>query len=292
MKTRLIQTKWGFYQAEILPSQKELQAYYRDKYYQEGRGSYAVNYDREEMEWFQLKADIVRTKAEQVVSRSKLNVLDVGCGEGWLMNSFSKANHLVQGIDFSIAGVRKFHPHLEQCFSQGDLFDDLKGRSDRAEQYDVVSCCNVVEHVLDPVGLLLSLKKLTRPDGCLILTVPNDFSLLHQHLLNNKYIESEWWVCYPDHISYFNKSSMLSFLADHDLSVHAVLADNPIDLNLLNDNSNYVKDPSKGKATHRFRVRLDNFLASIDRKKMVELYSVLGDMGVGRNLIYFARPSN
>ena len=60
-----------------------------------------------------------------------------------------------------------------------------------------------------------------------------------------------------------------------------------IDLNLLNENSNYINDTSKGKNTHTFRVRIDNFMASIDREKMLCLYEVLGSMGIGRDLIYY-----
>jgi len=51
----LICTKWGFYQYNPLPEEKELEEYYANKYYQEGRGSYEVSYLDEEIAWYRLR---------------------------------------------------------------------------------------------------------------------------------------------------------------------------------------------------------------------------------------------
>lgn len=82
---------------------------------------------------------------------------------------------------------------------------------------------------------------------------------------------------------------MENFLSANGLKIDAVLADNPVDLNLLNDSSNYIEDTTKGKAVHRYRVRFDNLIASIDVNKLVQLYDLMGSMGIGRNLAYFTK---
>ena len=125
----------------------------------------------------------------------------------------------------------------------------------------------------------------------LIVVAPNDFSELQDFLIKGKYVDESYWLAYPDHLSYFNKASMTNLLKANNFSVEAVVADNPIDCNLLNANSNYVKDRTKGKETHYFRVRLDNFLASIDQDKLLDLYTLYADMGLGRDLSYFCRVS-
>jgi len=79
------------------------------------------------------------------------------------------------------------------------------------------------------------------------------------------------------------------FLSDMEIVIKSIVADNPIDLNLLNENSNYIVDKNKGKQTHLFRVRTDNFLASISEGKLLSLYEVLGSMGIGRDLNYYCR---
>ncbi len=285
---RLIKAEYGFYQYSPLPSEEELRNYYAEKYYQEGHGSYSVEYTDEEIEYFKLKASLIYRKASQLMDMEKTkSFIDVGCGEGWVLNEFNQRGHVVLGIDFSRHGLETFHPHLLISFEQGNIYALLKQKTESEIRFDIVLLANIVEHVVDPVKLLQKVKKIMSKEALLIIVAPNDFSPLHEHLLEQKKITKEFWLCYPDHLSYFNKESMDNLLSSLGFKVHAVVADNPVDLNLLNDNSNYVEDPSKGKITHLFRVRNDNFLASLDRDKLLEIYEILGSMGVGRDLSYY-----
>jgi len=289
-EVKLKKNQWGFYRYEPLPSPEELQEYYEKKYYQEGCGSYEVSYSEEEITYFKLKAALIYREimklSGDVVSRT---VLDVGCGEGWIMDKLFRAGASVSGLDFSSFALEKHHPHLIPFFEQGNIYNLLKERSCREICSDIIVCANVLEHVIDPVELLTAIKKLMHQRSLLILIVPNDFSALHRHLIKTKKIPKEFWLCYPDHLSYFNKENMESFLSDEGFTVRSVVADNPVDLNLLNDNSNYIKDKKRGKNTHLFRVRTDNFLASIDEGKLLSIYEILGSMGVGRDLHYYCQ---
>jgi 2-polyprenyl-3-methyl-5-hydroxy-6-metoxy-1,4-benzoquinol methylase len=284
----VIRNRWGFYQYAPLPSEKELQEFYEKKYYQEGRGSYEITYSEEETAYFKLAASLIYLETIKLSNGAVgKTLLDVGCGEGWIMDKFFQSGVSVAGLDFSRFALEKIHTHLLPFFEQGDIYTLLREKSQQQTLFDFVVCANVLEHVLDPVGLLSIVRNLMHPHSLLVLIVPNDFSALHAHLLKTKRISKEFWLCYPDHLSYFNKDGMEKFLKDSGFSVRAVVADNPIDLNLLNDNSNYIEDRSKGKNTHLFRVRMDNFLASIDEGKLLSLYEVLGSMGVGRDLTYY-----
>jgi 2-polyprenyl-3-methyl-5-hydroxy-6-metoxy-1,4-benzoquinol methylase len=290
---RLLRTRWGFYQYDPLPSDEELSAYYEKKYFQEGRGSYEIAYSDEEIRYFRLKASLIYRKARQLAGETAgKKLIDIGCGEGWGMDEFHRNGCRVFGLDYSRHGMEKFHPHLLPFLEQGNLYELLQQRAERAENYDYLLCANVIEHVKDPVELLREIKKLMRPTSLLVVIAPNDFSSLHEHLLEQKKISRQFWLCYPDHLSYFNKQSMTALLTDLGFDVRSILADNPIDLNLLNDNSNYIEDTSKGKRTHLFRIRSDNFLGDIDPDGLLRIYEILGAMGVGRNLYYYciSRP--
>lgn len=287
---KVIKNQWGFYQYDPLPSEKGLQEYYEKKYYQEGRGSYEITYSDEEIAYFKLKASLICRETMKLSHATEgKTLLDVGCGEGWVMDKFFQSGVSVTGFDFSRFALEKIHPHLLPFFEQGNIYTLLREKSQQQTLFDFIVCANVLEHVLDPAGLLSIVKNLMHSHSLLVLIVPNDFSDLHQHLLKTKKISKEFWLCYPDHLSYFNKDSMGKFLKDSGFSVRAIVADNPIDLNLLNDNSNYIEDRSKGKNTHLFRVRMDNFLASIDEGKLLSLYEVLGSMGIGRDLNYYCQ---
>ena len=288
-KPKLIKTKWGFYQYDPLPSEKELQEYYEKKYYQEGRGSYEVVYSQEELAHFRLKASLIFQETNKIQGTAKKTLLDIGCGEGWVMDKFAQSGVSVSGLDFSRFALEKFHPHLMPFFEQGSVYTLLKEKVQQQTNFDFIICANVLEHVIDPFGLLNMVEKLMHPHSLLILIVPNDFSALHQYLLKEKRISREFWLSYPDHLSYFNKESVELFLSSLGFVIKSIVADNPIDLNLLNDNSNYIEDRSKGKKTHLFKVRVDNFLASIDEGKLLSIYEILGSMGVGRNLYYYCQ---
>ncbi len=284
----LVKTKYGFYQYAQLPSDEELCRYYESKYYQEGRGSYNPTYLDEEILYFRNKARLLYNKASSLLDMGTTRLfLDIGCGEGWVLNEFRERGHDVRGLDFSRYGIEKFHGHLLNCFDQGNIYDLMQDNIGAGRKYDIILLANVMEHVKDPEGLLLRVKQLMFPHTLLIIVTPNDFSRLHEFLQEQKKISRQFWLCYPDHLSYFNKESMTRFVEAFGLAVRSVVADNPIDLNLLNDNSNYIEDPSRGKNTHLFRVMSDNFIAGISTDKLLQIYELLGSMGIGRDLSYY-----
>ena len=284
----LVRKAQGYWQYCPLPSEDELRQYYAEKYYQQGKGSYAVSYTPEEIEYFRLKADLIYRQILRLRPHKTRNMfLDVGCGEGWVLERMHRAKIKAKGLDFSSFGVIKFHPHLKNYFVQGNVFDLLELEKKLKHKYDIIALANVIEHVINPKKIVDLLKAILTRDGLLIIVAPNDFSALHDNLLKRKHISKKFWLAYPDHVSYFNKKSMEKFLKSKGFKVEAVVADNPIDLNLMNVNTNYINDRSKGKATHYSRVRTDNFLASISRDKLLDLYTVLGSMGVGRDLNYY-----
>ena len=286
---KLIRKPQGYWQYHPLPSEEDLQRYYAKKYFQLGKGSYAKAYTEEEKRYFRLKANLIFRQICRLKADRHLSVfLDVGCGEGWLLARMYRAGLKVRGLDFSSFGLMKFHRHLKSCFVQGNVFSLLEAEQKSKRKYDIIALANVIEHVIDPEKIIVLLKKILSRNGILIVVAPNDFSYLHEHLLKEQYISEKFWLAYPDHISYFNKDAMEKFLDRNGFRVEAIIADNPIDLNLMNSNVNYINDRSKGKETHYFRVRTDNFLASISEDKLLDLYTILGSMGVGRNLNYYS----
>jgi 2-polyprenyl-3-methyl-5-hydroxy-6-metoxy-1,4-benzoquinol methylase len=290
---KLAKTKWGFYHYSPHPSDKELSDYYANKYYQTGRGSYSPKYTKEEIAYFKLKAKLIYLEASKIIKiEPGRKLIDIGCGEGWIMNEFH--NHAIQvsGLDFSRHGIKKFHPHLLSFFEQGNIFAKLRQKLSEGPLVDIIILANVIEHVKEPVALLKEIKEFMTADTLLVIVAPNDFSLLHDLLWGKKFIPRKFWLCYPDHLSYFNKDSMTNLLLDLGFRIHATVADNPVDLNLLNENSNYIKDPDKGKKAHLFRVRMDNFLAGVDIDKLLSIYETLGSMGVGRDLNYYCQKGS
>jgi len=288
VRPKLIRKPQGYWQYHPLPSEEDLERYYAKKYFQQGKGSYAVSYLPEEIKYFRLKADLIYRQICRLKKGRRLSTfLDVGCGEGWLLDRMYRAGLKVRGLDFSSFGLIKFHRYLKNSFIKGNVFSLLENEQKSKRKYNIIALANVIEHVVDPKKIIDLLKKILSRKGILIIVVPNDFSYLHEHLLKEQFISEKFWLAYPDHISYFNKNAMKKFLNSNGFKVEAINADNPVDFNLMNLNTNYINDRSKSKETHYFRVRTDNFLASISQDKLLDLYTILGSMGVGRDLNYY-----
>lgn len=160
------------------------------------------------------------------------------------------------------------------------------------EVYDVILLQNVLEHVLDPFALLQTISKLLTPNGLIIITVPNDFSLTQKTLLSNGSIDKEFWICPPDHLSYFNFDSLQSILLEAGFLIRDLISDFPVDWYLFHSGSNYIRDSSKGKEAHLSRVAIENMLQTNDISDIICLYRSLAKLGAGRDLTAVATINN
>lgn len=103
------------------------------------------------------------------VGRRDLNIIDVGCGTGWLCAQLSAFGQ-VTGTDLSNevlerAAIR--HPAV--TFVAGDFMNlELPTGS-----FDVVVSLEVLSHVADQKAFLARLHSLLRPDGTLMIATQN-----------------------------------------------------------------------------------------------------------------------
>lgn len=287
----LQKNKLGYYEIANKPTVDELSLYYKDKYYQEARGSYELTYTHAEKDYLNARLSRIHyLVSENHPGGYRRTFLDVGCGEGFTLAYFASKNFEVSGIDFSSAGILQQNPNFADCVETGDVFYLLEQKYLSNDKYDVVILQNVLEHVLEPVALLRLVRKLLEPSGLLVITVPNDFSLTQKSLLSEGFIDREFWVCPPDHLTYFNYDSFQNVLCHCGFTVRDLISDFPIDWFLFNSESNYINDPSKGKAAHLSRVIIENMLQANNISDVVSFYRTLAKLGAGRDLTAVAVP--
>ena len=166
MDKRLQQHPLGFWEVINKPTPLELQAYYAQKYYQEGKGSYEINYSEDEVVYFNAKIEQRHSVLQALIPNLpiKPKMIDVGCGEGYALSYFNKQGWSVKGIDFSEAGVASKNPHCLSLLSSGDVFSLLDTEVIANKTYDIVWLQNVLEHVIEPLSLLKTLRCLVKPD--------------------------------------------------------------------------------------------------------------------------------
>lgn len=289
---RLKRHPLGFLEAVDRPTPQALAAYYAEKYYQTERSNYRRRYDEAELHAIRLRVALRAARAEALrAATAPGRLLDVGCGEGFVLADFAARGWEVAGMDFSVAGVEAMNPDMAPHVSQGDLFDLLDGAIESGRRYELVWLGNVLEHVLDPLGLLRALRRLVAEGGVLVATVPNDASPLQERLLADGDIDRRFWIALPDHMSYFTAESLRAAAEATGWETADILGDFPVDLFLAHPGSNYVADPSQGPGAHAARLKLEGLVGEAGLDAANRFYSALADVGLGRNLTAFLKPA-
>jgi 2-polyprenyl-3-methyl-5-hydroxy-6-metoxy-1,4-benzoquinol methylase len=97
------------------------------------------------------------------------SLLDIACGNGQITSQIAAPFQRVVGLDASsvhINKARESYPHIEFVHA---LAEDYQSE----DKFSTITMLNLLEHVMDPVGLLSSLKKYMNQDSILIVNVPN-----------------------------------------------------------------------------------------------------------------------
>ena len=102
-------------------------------------------------------------------------VIDAGCGAGTLSFEAARVAAQVDGIDgaermIDLARASAEERGIANVSFEVALFETL---SDRAERYDLALCSSVLEYLPDLATEIARLAALLRPDGRLILSLPN-----------------------------------------------------------------------------------------------------------------------
>ena len=100
--------------------------------------------------------------------------LDVGCGGGILAECLARLGGEVIAIDAAEGAVDVARAHAG---AQGLEIDYRLATTDvlmrEGLSFDLITCMEVVEHVLDVPAFLASLRALLKPDGLLVFSTPN-----------------------------------------------------------------------------------------------------------------------
>jgi len=289
MSYKCIQHPLGFFQVDPLPTQRDLEMFYKENYYQQlPADTYCANYSLEEKKYFHNKAIVADHIWTKFSDRKTGSLIDIGCGEGFFASYFKQSGWDVQACDFSSYGVQQQNPCLLPYFEQGDIYEVLENKIKASKKYDFINLANVLEHVLDPLELLERLKKIMHIKTILRISVPNDFSAFQNMLIEKKCITEPTWFHPPDHLNYFTHTSLENTLIEGGFFINRMIADFPIEIYLLNEHSNYWKDRNKGSESHLCRLQIENFLVAQGVDNYINYMVAASKCGIGRSVIAFA----
>lgn len=107
------------------------------------------------------------------------HVLDVGCGNGAFLNRLSSRKKVIcTGIDTNSQAIANANERQRGSFFVSDIAGWQK---EHAEQYDVITCFQILEHITDPLDFLKKLIPCLKKNGVLIIAVPNNTPFLYKH---------------------------------------------------------------------------------------------------------------
>lgn len=130
-------------------------------------------------------------------------ILDVGCGDGQLLQTAKGQGWDPVGIDISEPAVRLCRRQGLAAFKT-DFFDS----SLDAKRFDVIVMSELLEHVPSPQKFLKRAEELLEHGGVLYLTTPNFGSLARRTL------GETWSIVHPEHIGYFERSTLRKMLGE------------------------------------------------------------------------------
>jgi 2-polyprenyl-3-methyl-5-hydroxy-6-metoxy-1,4-benzoquinol methylase len=99
-----------------------------------------------------------------------LKVLEVGCGEGQLGRRLREYNQVVYGIEIEPSAARIAASVLDHVYAE-NVEEFEFNLSD--EFFDTIILGDVLEHLIDPWGLLVKTKRCLAKEGIIISSIPN-----------------------------------------------------------------------------------------------------------------------
>lgn len=150
-------------------------------------------------------------------------ILDIGCGTGDFLVACKTDGWSIFGVepsakarDLTLQKLIKKNSSVENTIEKD--IEDILEYQDKTKQYDVITMWHVLEHVPNLSEYIKILKNLLKPNGVLIIAVPNFKSYDADYY-------KEYWAAYdvPRHLSHFSPKSIKILFEEIQMEVLNIL---------------------------------------------------------------------
>jgi len=209
---QLIQnSEYGFLETQPQPSSDKLPEYYQSEDY--------ISHTDSKRNLFEKAYHLVRS----ISLKKKLNLinslaseekklLDVGCGTGDFLKTAQQNNWQISGIE-----PNKEARDIANKKTNNSVFETEQLLKFKPNSFNVITLWHVLEHLPNLEEQIAIFKKLLKPNGTLIIAVPNYKSYDAKHY-------KQFWAAYdvPRHFWHFNQASISKLVSKQSFKVEKV----------------------------------------------------------------------
>jgi SAM-dependent methyltransferase len=193
----------GFAVTTPQPAAEQMAAYYPPGYYgAPGGRRFPAVVERLQQKLYESRVRLV----ESVAAGARGRVLDVGCGRGLLLREFQRRGWEVQGTELSGQAAGYARDVLKLPVQTGSL--ETIGFP--AEHFDAITLWHVLEHLADPRVLLAEARRILKPQGVLLVGVPN-FGGWEARFCRDKWFHLD----VPRHLTHLSRPMLRQVLAEN-----------------------------------------------------------------------------
>lgn len=162
-----------------------------------------------------------RTEIGPLLPNHAERVLEIGCGAGQTVRWLKQTNRIGRAwaMELFESAAEKARPHFEEILV-GDA-ERLIATAFERQEFDLILCLDVLEHMVDPWRFLSTAQRLLRPGGRLIVSVPNIrcARVLLPLLWRGEWQYADHGILDRTHLRFFTRRTALALATTSELRV-------------------------------------------------------------------------
>ena len=151
-----------------------------------------------------------RLRSIERYSHNKGSILDIGCGRGLFLSLAKERGWMPYGVELNEETAYNAKEVLGMDIRTGEL----KDAGFEEGSIDVISIWHVLEHLTRPIEALRECRRILRPNGLLVLSVPN-LSSIQSHSSGKHWFHLD----VPYHLYHFSKEGIIKLLEESGFKI-------------------------------------------------------------------------
>ena len=149
------------------------------------------------------------------LTRDGIEILEVGCAAGGTLYVLRSENPSAKlyGIEINSGATR-----IASMFAEVENIDVEKIAPDHwQEKFDYIICGDVIEHLVDPWTAIRNMRKMLKPGGHLLASIPNVANIVViERLLNGHWDYKDAGILDRTHLRFFTMESIVKMVQSAD----------------------------------------------------------------------------